>query len=217
MTENDERRTAGVLALQGDFAEHERMLRTLGVDVVRVRRATELAGLDALVVPGGESTAMGRLIDLLGLTTPLRDFIGSGKPVYGSCAGMILLADRLVDPATDQRGRPQLTLGGLDVLVRRNAFGRQRESFETMLDFDQIAEPDRRVHAVFIRAPWVEEFGESVTPLAFVRIDGQERAVAVRQGNILATSFHPEATGVDRVAQEKRIHQLFVSMMRKEA
>ncbi|MCW1249887.1 pyridoxal 5'-phosphate synthase glutaminase subunit PdxT [Acaricomes phytoseiuli] len=208
--------TAGVLALQGDTQEHLQVLRACGVMARPVRRASELDGLAGLTIPGGESTAMDRLIRAFELEQPLRDFIRSGKAVYGSCAGMILLADKVLDPALDGSGAPQRTLGGLDIAVRRNAFGRQRESFETAVRFTGISAPQRPVHAVFIRAPWAERVGSGVETLAEVRIEGANRAVAVRSGNLLATSFHPEATGADGVAAEPRVHELFVRMMKQE-
>lgn len=206
--------TAGVLALQGDVREHMEALRACGIRAQPVRRAAELEGLHGLVLPGGESTAMDRLIRSFGLEQPLRDFICSGRAVYGSCAGMILLADEVTEPALDRSGQPQRTLGGLDITVRRNAFGPQRESFEAKLNVAQLDDPARLVHAVFIRAPWVERVGPEVEVLATVRIEDIERAVAVRCGNILATSFHPEATGADGVAPERRVHRLFARMMK---
>jgi len=187
------------------------------VAALPVRRASELAEVSGLILPGGESTTMDKLIRAFDLDSPLRDFIGAGNPVYGSCAGMILLADRIADPAKDLRGEPQQTLGGLDITVRRNAFGRQRESFETDLSFSGLNEPERPVHAVFIRAPWVEEAGVQVQSLATVRIDGKDRAVAVRSGNLLATSFHPEVTGHGEAPGELRVHELFIRMMKQEA
>lgn len=204
---------AGVLALQGDVREHLAALEACGAQAVPIRRASELADLDGLVLPGGESTAIDRLIRAFELSEPLKAFIASGKPVYGSCAGMILLADQIADPALDQNGAPQRTLGGLDVTVRRNAFGRQRDSFETELEFRTLSDPERLVHAVFIRAPWIEQAGSEVEVLAVVRIEGIDRAVAVRSGNLLATSFHPEVLGLESKASELRVHELFVSMM----
>jgi 5'-phosphate synthase pdxT subunit len=183
----------GVLALQGDVREHSAALASVGAVPVPVRRAEDLTGLDGMVVPGGESTTMGRLLTVFELLEPLRDAVRGGLPVYGSCAGMILLADEVLD---GQPGQP--TLGGLDVSVRRNAFGRQVDSFEAELPLAGLAEP---VHAVFIRAPWVERVGEGVEVLA--REPGGH-PVAVRQGSLLATSFHPELTG------DARVHALFV-------
>lgn len=206
---------AGVLALQGDVREHLAALTAAGAQAVAVRRAGELDDLDGLVLPGGESTAMDRLIRAFDLAEPLQRFIASGRAVYGSCAGMILLADQIVDPALDLAGNPQRTLGGLAVSVRRNAFGRQRESFETELEFAELSEPQRPVHAVFIRAPWVEEAGSGIKVLATVRIEGIDRAVAVRSGNILATSFHPEVLAEAGNQAELRVHELFVRMMRQ--
>ena len=191
----------GVLALQGDVREHVTALRVAGAEPVPVRRASELAEVDGLVLPGGESTTIGRLLRVFELLEPLRERIAGGLPVYGSCAGMVLLADEVVD------GRPdQPLLGGLDVTVRRNAFGSQVESFETDLPLAGVGD----VHGVFIRAPWVERTGEGVEVLARVP-DGAPaagRVVAVRQGPVLATSFHPELTG------DHRVHALLVSMVK---
>ena len=192
-----------MLALQGDVREHLATLPELGVEAVAVRRPEELAAVDALVVPGGESTTMAKLAARSGLLEPLRAAVADGLPVYGSCAGMIMLADRLVDAPPDQ-----VTVGGLDVTVRRNAFGRQVDSFESQVEVDGLA--GGPVHAVFIRAPWVEEAGESVQVLGRVvggAADG--RIVAVRQGNLVATSFHPELTG------DRRVHALFVDIVRR--
>ncbi len=173
--------TIGVLALQGDFREHVRVLESLGVRASGVRRSSDLDAVDALVIPGGESTTMGKLAVAFDLLDPLRKRVAAGMPAYGSCAGLILLADRLVDAPPGQ-----VTIGGLDVAVRRNAFGRQVDSFEEDLEFASIGpEP---MHAVFIRAPWVEEVGPEVEVLAQVA----GKVVAVRQGSLLATSFHPE-------------------------
>jgi pyridoxal 5'-phosphate synthase pdxT subunit len=192
----------GVLALQGDVREHVTALRVAGATPVPVRRAHELADVDGLVLPGGESTAIGRLLRVFDLLEPLRARIAEGLPVYGSCAGMVLLAREVVD------GRPdQPLLGGLDITVRRNAFGSQVESFETDLPLDGVGE----VHGVFIRAPWVERTGDGVEVLARVP-DGAPaagRVVAVRQGPVLATSFHPELTG------DSRVHALLVSMVKE--
>jgi 5'-phosphate synthase pdxT subunit len=188
----------GVLALQGDVREHTRMLAEAGADAVPVRRAGELAGLDGIVLPGGESTTIGRLLVVFDLLEPLREALVGGLPAFGSCAGMILLARDVVD------GRPdQPLLGGLDVVVRRNAFGRQVDSFEA--DVEMAGVPGGPVHAVFIRAPWVEKSGDAVEVLA----RSGQHPVAVRQGVLLATSFHPELTG------DARVHQLFVEMVRK--
>ena len=185
--------TIGVLALQGDVREHRAMLESAGARTVAVRRPEELEDLDAIVIPGGESTTISKLARIFGLTEPLRAGISAGLPVLGTCAGMILLADRVEDGVADQE-----SFGGLDVTVRRNAFGRQVDSFETDLDLVGI---DGVVHAVFIRAPWVERVGAGVEVLA----QAAGHAVAVRQGPLLATSFHPEATG------DTRVHALFVA------
>ena len=193
----------GVLAVQGDVREHLTALERSGVVGTRVRRPRELAEVDGLVIPGGESTTIDKLVRAFDLQQPLRERIGAGLPVYGSCAGMILLADRLTDAAPGQQ-----TLGGMDILVRRNAFGRQVDSFEEDLHIRQLGgEP---VRAVFIRAPWVEEAGESVEVLARVEHGpAAGRIVAARQRNLLATSFHPEVTG------DHRVHQLFADIVRK--
>jgi pyridoxal 5'-phosphate synthase pdxT subunit len=193
----------GVLALQGDVREHLATLPELGAEAVTVRRPEELAAVDGLVVPGGESTTMAKLAARFGLLEPLRAAVAAGLPVYGSCAGMILLADRLLDAPPDQ-----VTVGGLDVTVRRNAFGRQVDSFESQVEVDGVA--GGPVRAVFIRAPWVEQAGEGVQVLG--RIVGgpaDGRIVAVRQGNLVATSFHPELTG------DRRVHALFVDTVRR--
>lgn len=191
----------GVLALQGDVREHARALERAGAHAVPVRRPQELAAVDALVVPGGESTVIDKLARAYDLHEPVRERIAAGMPVYGSCAGMIMLADRLVDGIADQQ-----TFGGLDVLVRRNAFGRQVESFEEDLAVDGVE--GGPVRAAFIRAPWVEEVGEGVQVLARTSTAAAAgTVVAVRSGPLLATSFHPEITG------ELRIHALFVRMI----
>ncbi|HUR74844.1 MAG TPA: pyridoxal 5'-phosphate synthase glutaminase subunit PdxT [Sporichthya sp.] len=194
----------GVLALQGDVREHLRILESLGARGVPVRRESELAAVDGLVLPGGESTTIIKLAVAFDLLEPLRAAVKEGLPVYGSCAGMILLADRLTNGGGADGIDGQQTIGGLDVLVRRNAFGRQVDSFEADLDAPELAEPDRPFHAVFIRAPWVEEVGREVTVLA----RAGEHVVAVRQGPLMATSFHPELTGDDRV------HQYFLDLVR---
>ena len=194
----------GVLAVQGDVREHVRVLEGLGARVDAVRRPGELDGIQGLVIPGGESTTMDKLVRALELFEPLRALIAGGLPVYGSCAGMIMLADRIADRRADQQ-----TLGGLDITVRRNAFGRQVDSFEEDIDVLGLGAP---VHAVFIRAPWVEEIGTDVEVLA--RVAGGPaagRIVAVRQGHLLATSFHPEVTG------DTRVHELFVEMVRERS
>ena len=178
----------GILALQGDVREHARTLRGLGAEVVPVRRAAELAEVHGLVLPGGESSVIDKLTRSFGLRDPLRAAIAGGLPVYGTCAGMILLADRVEDAIAGQQ-----TLGGLDVTVRRNAFGRQNESFETSLPVPALgSEP---VAATFIRAPEVTAVGPAATALASLA-DG--RVVAVEQGSLLATAFHPEVSGEDR-------------------
>ena len=175
----------GVLALQGDFREHAELINRMGLETVLVRRAEELDSLDGLVLPGGESTTIGKLADRFGLVGPLRDAVNSGMPTLGTCAGMIFLAGATTGPA-------QVQLGVLDIVVERNAFGRQLESFETDLDVAGLVEP---VHAVFIRAPVVEKVGAEVEVLAVVG----DQPVMVRRDNIVATSFHPELTGEDRV------------------
>ncbi len=192
-----------MLALQGDVREHLAALTESGADAVPVRRERELAEVDGLVIPGGESTTIEKLLRAFDLFEPLRERLREGLPAYGSCAGMILLADRL-------EGAPpgQTTLGGLDITVRRNAFGRQVDSFETDLAVAGIdGDP---VHAVFIRAPWVEEIGADAQVLAAVGEGAAAgRIVAVRQGGLLATSFHPEVTG------DHRVHRLFVQIVRE--
>ncbi|MGH1550935.1 pyridoxal 5'-phosphate synthase glutaminase subunit PdxT [Leifsonia poae] len=191
----------GVLALQGDFREHLVVLRGLGADAVPVRRPTELDEIGGLVIPGGESSVMDKLSRTFGLAEPLRDAITGGLPVYGTCAGLIMLADRILDGIAGQQ-----SLGGLDVSVRRNAFGSQVDSFETDLDIPAVG--DEPMHAVFIRAPIVEEVGPAATALARVA-DG--RVVAVEQGNLIGTSFHPEITG------DTRFHEYFLSKVRDAA
>jgi pyridoxal 5'-phosphate synthase pdxT subunit len=195
--------TIGVLALQGDVREHLQALADCGAIGRSVRRAEELEGLDGIILPGGESTTMDKLARAFGVRDPLRDALRAGLPAYGSCAGMILLADRIVDGRPDQE-----TLGGIDMTVRRNAFGRQVDSFETEVHFAHLDGPT--VHAVFIRAPWVESVGEGVEVLGQVEAGpAAGRIVAVRQGALMATSFHPEVTG------ERRVHGLFVQMVRR--
>ncbi|GLY68903.1 pyridoxal 5'-phosphate synthase glutaminase subunit PdxT [Amycolatopsis taiwanensis] len=195
----------GVLALQGDVREHAAMLERCGARARPVRRPEELAEVHGLVLPGGESTTMSRLLETFELLDPLQERIEAGMPAYGSCAGMILLARRVLDGRPDQR-----QLDGLDVVVRRNAFGRQVDSFEADLDFDGLA--GGPLHTVFIRAPWVEKAGDGVEILARVPKtphagDAADRIVAVRQGPVLATAFHPELTG------DERVHRLFVDMV----
>jgi 5'-phosphate synthase pdxT subunit len=192
--------TIGVFALQGDVREHVRALRALGVDAMPVRRPAELEACDGLVLPGGESTTMAKLARTFELFEPLQKRIRGGMSTFGTCAGMIMLADRIEGGTSDQE-----TLGGLDITVRRNAFGRQVDSFEGDLEFAGL---DERVHAVFIRAPWVEHAGPGVEVLARVNAgEAAGRIVAVRQGPLMATSFHPE------VDSDGRIHQLFVDLV----
>ncbi|MGW2395490.1 pyridoxal 5'-phosphate synthase glutaminase subunit PdxT [Kitasatospora sp. NPDC001664] len=195
----------GVLALQGDVREHLIALASADAVAREVRRPEELAEVDALVIPGGESTTMSKLALLFGLMDPLRERVRAGMPVYGTCAGMIMLADKILDGRDDQE-----TVGGIDMTVRRNAFGRQNESFESGIAFEGMEQP---VHGVFIRAPWVEEVGAGVRVLAELpAADGPDsRIVAVRQGNLLATSFHPELTG------DHRVHEYFVRMVEDAA
>ncbi|MFZ4155472.1 pyridoxal 5'-phosphate synthase glutaminase subunit PdxT [Streptomyces pseudogriseolus] len=189
----------GVLALQGDVREHLAALAAADAVAGPVRRPEELAEVDGLVIPGGESTTISKLAVLFGLMEPLRARVRAGMPVYGTCAGMILLADKILDPRSGQE-----TVGGIDMIVRRNAFGRQNESFEAAVEVRGVSgEP---VEGVFIRAPWVESVGASAEVLA--EHDGH--IVAVRQGNALATSFHPELTG------DHRVHRLFTDMVRAE-
>ena len=174
----------GVLALQGDFREHAAALQRVGADTVLVRTAEQLSGIDAFVVPGGESTTIGKLADRFGLLEPIREAIRGGLPAFGTCAGMIFLA-------RGTTGAPQIQAGVLDVVVERNAFGRQNDSFEADLDVAGFEEP---FHAVFIRAPWIAEAGEDVEVLASVA----GHPVVVREGKVLAASFHPELTADDR-------------------
>ena len=198
----------GVLSLQGDVREHAAAIEASGARFRTVRRAAELSEVDGLVIPGGESTTISRLLEIFELLAPLRERIAAGMPAYGSCAGMILLASKVLDGRPDQH-----QLGGLDMIVRRNAFGRQVDSFEDDLDFTGVA--GGPVHAVFIRAPWVESASGEVEVLARVgeaqQVPGGEtaagRIVAVRQGPVLATAFHPELTG------DTRVHRLFVEMV----
>ncbi|WP_326836291.1 pyridoxal 5'-phosphate synthase glutaminase subunit PdxT [Amycolatopsis rhabdoformis] len=211
-TASGARPTVGVLALQGAVREHVAMLERAGAHAVPVRREAELSEVDGLVLPGGESTTMSRLLESFELLEPVRERIAGGLPAFGSCAGMILLARQVLDGRPDQQ-----QLGGLDVVVRRNAFGRQVDSFEVDLDFAGVG--DGPVHAVFIRAPWVEKAGDGVEVLATVPAglvphdpaDGaaDARIVAVRQGSVLATAFHPEITG------DERVHRLFVELVRE--
>ena len=189
----------GVLALQGDFREHLQVLRELGADAVPVRRPSELAEVAGLVIPGGESSVMDKLSRAVGLAEPLKQRIAAGMPVYGTCAGLIMLADTVRDAIAGQQ-----TFGGLDVVVRRNAFGNQNDSFETDLDIPELGEAP--VHAVFIRAPVIEEVGPAARALATLD-DG--RVVAVQQGALLGTAFHPEMTG------DRRFHALFLDSIRR--
>jgi 5'-phosphate synthase pdxT subunit len=192
-------RVIGVLALQGDVPEHLRALEDAGARAVPVRRPEELHQLDGLVIPGGESTTLWRLSVAFDMLEPLRKLIASGLPAFGSCAGMIMLADRLADGVAGQ-----LTYGGIDMTVRRNAFGRQVDSFESDITLAGLGTQPLR--AVFIRAPWVEQNGEDVAVLGTDQRTG--RIVAVRQGQLLATAFHPELT------PDRRIHELFVDIVR---
>jgi pyridoxal 5'-phosphate synthase pdxT subunit len=192
--------SVGVLALQGDVAEHLRAVQSAGGRPVLVRRQAELDAVDGLIIPGGESTTMWKLLSIFELAEPLRARIAAGMPVFGSCAGMILLADQLVERASDQEA-----LGGIDMTVRRNAFGRQVDSFESDIELAGVGGPPFR--AVFIRAPWVEKVGSAVEILATEPTTG--KIVAVRQGQALATAFHPELT------QDNRVHKIFIDMVRE--
>ena len=187
----------GVLALQGDFREHLFALAECGVTGKLVKTPEDIASIDALVIPGGESTTISKLAKAFGLFDLISKRISDGMPTYGSCAGMILVAKSIVDPASDQD-----TLGGIDMQVRRNAFGRQTESFEVDLDFNSIT--GAPIRGVFIRAPWVESHGSAVEILSTVEISGVAHPVAVRQGRVLATAFHPELTG------DNRVHRYFL-------
>ena len=195
------RRTIGVLALQGDVAEHRGALERAGARTVALRRPEQLAELDGVLLPGGESTTIDKLLRAFELMEPLREAVRSGLPTYGSCAGMILLADTIIDGRPDQQ-----TIGGIDMVVRRNAFGRQVDSFESDVHIRWVGDPPFR--AVFIRAPWVEQTGEQVEILGRVESGpAVGRIVAVRQGNIIATSFHPEVTA------DYRLHDAFVGLV----
>jgi 5'-phosphate synthase pdxT subunit len=191
----------GVLALQGDVPEHLRALEAVGARPVPVRRPEELHQIDGLVIPGGESTTLWRLSVAFDVLEPLRKLIASGLPAFGSCAGMIMLADRLTDGASGQQ-----TYGGIDMTVRRNAFGRQVDSFERDITLTGLSDSPDPLRAVFIRAPWVEQIGAGVSILGTDQ--GTGRIVAVRQGQLLATAFHPELT------PDRRIHQLFVDIVK---
>jgi 5'-phosphate synthase pdxT subunit len=190
----------GVLALQGDVREHVQSLRACGVEAVAVRRAQEIEDVDALVLPGGESTTIAQLAEVFGIFDLLKNKIKNGMPVYGSCAGMILLADEILDAKAGQK-----SFGGLDITVRRNAFGRQVDSFESDIAFNDGS--DQMIRAVFIRAPWVEKVSDSVEVLASV----DAHPVAVRSRTALATSFHPELTG------DHRIHRYFIEQVARPA
>jgi 5'-phosphate synthase pdxT subunit len=187
----------GVLALQGDFREHLSALGDCGVTGKLVKTAAEITAVDALIIPGGESTTISKLAKAFGLFDLISKRISEGMPTYGSCAGMILVAKTILDPASDQD-----TFGGIDMEVRRNAFGRQTESFEVDLDFKSIS--GAPIRGVFIRAPWVESNGSKVEILASIEISGVQHPVAVRQGSVLATAFHPELTG------DNRVHRYFL-------
>jgi pyridoxal 5'-phosphate synthase pdxT subunit len=205
--ENDP--VVGVLALQGDVPEHQRAVGECGLGSTLVRRPAELAGVDALILPGGESTTMSRLLVAFDLLDPLRARLAEGMPAYGSCAGMILLCREVLDGRPDQR-----QLAVLDATVRRNAFGRQVDSFEADLDFAGL--PGGSIRAVFIRAPWIEQAGSGVEVLARVPDlpaagTAAGRIVAIRQGCVLATAFHPELTC------DRRVHQLFCEMVRESS
>jgi pyridoxal 5'-phosphate synthase pdxT subunit len=192
----------GVLALQGDVPEHRRALEDVGARAVPVRRPEELHQLDGLVIPGGESTTLWRLSVAFDMLEPLRKLIVSGLPAFGSCAGMIMLADRLADGVPGQQ-----TFGGIDMTVRRNAFGRQVDSFESDITLSGLGGDDARpLRAVFIRAPWVEQNGGNVAILGTEKRTG--RIVAVQQGPLLATAFHPELT------PDRRIHELFIDIVK---
>ncbi len=195
----------GVLALQGDVREHLRALQEAGADARPVRRPSELEGIDGLVIPGGESTTISKLAVEFDIFEPVHRFVAGGGPTYGSCAGMIMLASEILDGRPDQQA-----FGGIDMTVRRNAFGRQVDSFEVPVEIDGVE--GGPFHAVFIRAPWVERVGDGVEVLGKVT-EGRAavRIVAVRQGNLLATAFHPELTG------DSRVHRLFVAMAAKAA
>ena len=190
----------GVLALQGDVREHIDSLLTCEVDAVPVRRASEIESIDALVLPGGESTTIAQLAEVFGIFDLIKNKINSGMPVYGSCAGMILLADQILDAKQGQK-----SFGGLDITVRRNAFGRQVDSFESDIAFDDGS--DQLIRAVFIRAPWVEKVSDTVQVLASI----DSHPVAVRSKTALATSFHPEITG------DNRIHRYFIEQVARPA
>jgi len=190
----------GVLALQGDVREHISALRSCEVEAIGVRRASEIESIDALVLPGGESTTIAQLAEVFGIFDLIKNKINNGMPAYGSCAGMILLADQILDAKEGQK-----SFGGLDITVRRNAFGRQVDSFESDISFDDGS--DELIRAVFIRAPWVEKVSDSVQVLAAI----DNHPVAVRSKTVLATSFHPEITG------DNRIHRYFIEQVARPA
>ncbi len=195
----------GVLAIQGAVREHIALLEAAGAHAVPVKHPADLAQITGIVLPGGESTTISKLAVIDGLMEPLRDFAASGLPMYGSCAGMILLADRILDGRPDQE-----SIGGIDMTVRRNAFGRQVDSFEGGIDLEGI--DGGPFPGVFIRAPWVEEIGARVEVIGRVGAGAAAgRIVAVRDRNLIATSFHPELTG------DTRVHQYFVEMVRQAA
>jgi 5'-phosphate synthase pdxT subunit len=197
--------TVGVLALQGDVREHVQALDRVGAEARPVRRPGEIDEIDALVIPGGESTTMSNLAVSFGVLDPIRKRIADGMPVYGSCAGMIMLATTVLDGRPDQE-----SFAGIEMTVRRNAFGRQVDSFEAPVHIDGVDGDD--FHAVFIRAPWVEEVGPEVQVLGRVTSGpAAGRIVAVRQGNLLATAFHPELTG------DLRVHRHFVELVHQAA
>ncbi|WP_349930071.1 pyridoxal 5'-phosphate synthase glutaminase subunit PdxT [Glutamicibacter mishrai] len=199
----------GVLALQGDFREHLASLQRLGQETLAVRTPEDLAAVDALVIPGGESSVIDRLSRNYSLAEPIKQRIADGMPAYGSCAGMIMLADRIENPAVSSTGAVQQSFGGIDMTVRRNAFGRQVDSFEYQVDF-----LGKNLEAVFIRAPEAMQVGPDVQVISTVPAEGdgeQGRIVAVRQGNLLATSFHPEVTG------STAIHEFFIQLTRGDA
>jgi 5'-phosphate synthase pdxT subunit len=194
----------GVLALQGDVREHIQSLSDCGVDAITVKTKSEIESISALVIPGGESTTIAKLARSFDLFDLIKERINSGMPTYGSCAGMILLSNQVEDAIAGQE-----SFGGIDMVVRRNAFGRQVDSFEMDLKFKGITEP--AIRAVFIRAPWVESVGENVEVLSDITdSNGAKHPVAVRQGHLLATSFHPELTG------DNRVHKYFVENICRE-
>ena len=203
----DDAPTIGVLALQGDVLEHLRMLRAAGAIARPIKRASELDEIDGLIIPGGESTTIGKLAEMYGLLEPLRKRISEGLPAFGTCAGAILLSSEALSAAGDPAVQPLLAV--LDATTRRNAFGRQVASFEDDLTVGGFH--GAPVHAVFIRAPWFERVGGDVEVLASVDTTQGPKVVVVRQGNVLATAFHPELTG------DPRLHELFVAMVRAAA